>query len=71
MKRVASSLAGSAYAKAHDAGGSVHPAGVWGGICGLVIWHAGVLGQRMLAAALPTRPSRPQAVICISLHKPA
>ncbi|PRW44918.1 CAMK CAMK1 kinase Srk1 isoform B [Chlorella sorokiniana] len=26
MKRVASSLAGSAYAKAHDAGGSVHPA---------------------------------------------
>ncbi len=27
MKRVASSLAGSAYAKAHDAGGSVHPAG--------------------------------------------
>lgn len=26
VKRMASSLAGSAYAKAHDAGGSVHPA---------------------------------------------
>ena len=41
MKRVASSLAGSAYAKAHDAGGSVHhiAGGQLGGV-GWGGWHS-------------------------------